>query len=203
MALTSDHLFLARTCLGIYTAPLDVENANYFESPETGCQGYVFRDESRIVVCFRGSDSLTDWRMNFSMSLIKYPCTSDRMVHQGFLVCKQREMGLELVTFGSPRVGNLEFKKDIESNIEKCTRIVLDRDVVTQAPLSLLGYEHVGKTIQIRDDTIVEKEPTWLESLHWILLGLPYVDLGVRDHMPWNYVNEISRWLQDSNSTAR
>lgn len=250
MALTSDHLFLAKKCLSVYSKALNGENDRYFESPETGCQGIVFRDESRIVVCFRGSDSLTDWRMNLSMSLNNYPCTSDKMVHEGFLVqwlavkqavlahieeimqvaemktvvftghsagaaqgtiacsdlCdyfKGKEMGLELVTFGSPRVGNREFSEDIMFKVEKCTRIVLDRDVVTQAPLKVLGYEHVGKTIQIRDDTILEKEPTWLESLHWLLIGMPYIDLGARDHMPWNYVNEISRWLQDSNSTAR
>lgn len=110
--------------------------------------------------------------------------------------CREGELGLELVTFGSPRVGNGEFKKDIESKIEKCTRIVLDRDVVTQAPLSFLGYEHVGKTIQMRDDIILEKEPTWLESLHWVLIGMPDVDLGARDHMPWSYVEEISKWLK-------
>jgi len=243
MALTSDHLYLAKKCLSVYSKALNGENDKYFESLETGCQGIVFRDESRIVVCFRGSDSLTDWRMNFSMSLNNYPCTSNRMVHEGFLVqwlavkqavvchieeimqvaeiknvvftghsagaaqstiassdlydfCREKELGLELVTFGSPRVGNMEFKKDMESKIEKCTRIVLDRDVVTQAPLKVLGYEHVGRTIQIRDDIILEKEPTWLESLHWIVIGLPYVDLGARDHMPWNYVEEISRWLQ-------
>lgn len=82
MALTSDHLFLAKKCLSVYSAVLNGENDKYIESPETGCQGIVFRDESRIVVCFRGSDSLTDWKMNFSMSLNNYPCKSDKMVHE-------------------------------------------------------------------------------------------------------------------------
>lgn len=247
MALTRDHLFLARSCYRVYSKNLNESTDKYFESVETGCQGIVFKDGSRIIVCFRGSDSVLDWKMNFQLSLNNYPCTSERKVHEGFLVqwfsvknivldfiedileesandemepiktivftghsaggghstiassdmyeyCTKLKLESELVTFGSPRVGNKEFSEDAESKI-KCTRIVLDRDAVTQAPASILGYQHIGHTIQMRDNEILEKEPTWLESFHWMLTGIPYLDLGARDHMVWNYVKEIAKWL--------
>jgi len=100
----------------------------------------------------------------------------------------------KIVTFGSPRYCNDKFKEYIENKAD-CTRIVLDRDVITRAPLPIFGYVHVGKPVQIREDCVIRRDTTTMESIHWMLLGLPRGDIGVRDHFINNYRDAISGWL--------
>lgn len=98
------------------------------------------------------------------------------------------------VTFGSPRVGNDKFKKEMESSME-CERIVLDRDVITRVPI--FGYQHVGNPFQIRDDEVLERDTSNLEQIHWMLLGARYSDVGIKDHFVWNYYSAIRRYLKE------
>mmetsp|Transcript_3399 Transcript_3399/g.526 ORF Transcript_3399/g.526 Transcript_3399/m.526 type:complete len:145 (-) Transcript_3399:143-577(-) len=50
----------------------------------------------------------------------------------------------ELVTFGSPRVGNKEFAMYVSSRIPKAIRIVHNRDPVPCVPLLKQGFLHVS-----------------------------------------------------------
>lgn len=99
-----------------------------------------------------------------------------------------------VVTFGSPRFSNEAFKDSFEASlgIQKCTRFVLDRDLVTRFPLNFSnGYRHVGSPLQLRDGHILERDTTNFETFRWFVLGLPRFDFGVRDHDISNYVEKI------------
>lgn len=101
---------------------------------------------------------------------------------------------VRVVTFGSPRFSNHVFKEDFEKKKIPCTRIVLDRDLITRFPFSFSGvYAHVGKPLQLREDHVLERETSVMETLYWLLLGIPRIDLGVRDHDVENYVSEIEK----------
>lgn len=103
------------------------------------------------------------------------------------------DLPVEICTFGGPYIGNDNFKEAIEKRC-KCTRIVLDRDIVTRLPsIPCYGYVHCGDPIQLRENEILERETTCLEHLHWLLLGCSKADFGVRDHMIWNYYAAIKK----------
>lgn len=102
---------------------------------------------------------------------------------------------LKIFTFGSPRFSNTVFKTDFETDFQ-CTRIVLDRDVITRFPLKFYnGYAHVGSPLQLREDHVIERESTYFEAIQWLLLGIPKLDLGIRDHDIGNYVEKIKHFL--------
>lgn len=115
------------------------------------------------------------------------------------LLLEMYKLPVKVITFASPRIGNINFKKELESFTE-CTRIVLDRDVVTRVPV--FGYEHVGKPIQIRDDCILERETSTWEHFHWMVLGIRSKDFGIMDHTPWRYYGAIRKWLFENNNSA-
>lgn len=101
---------------------------------------------------------------------------------------------VRVVTFGSPRFSNQAFKDYFEAlpGIQKCTRFVLDRDLVTRFPINFFnGYRHVGSPLQLRDGRILERDTTNFETFQWFVLGLPRFDFGVRDHDISNYVKKI------------
>lgn len=104
------------------------------------------------------------------------------------------KVDVNVVTFGSPRVCNGKFKDDFEKRVS-CTRIVLDRDVITRVPFSIFGYCHLGKPIQLRDAEVLDRDTNTLESVSWVVLGLPKGDIGVRDHFITNYVEAIDKIL--------
>ena len=61
-----------------------------------------------------------------------------------------KKLKLEVVTLGSPKVGNAAFATDFNAHI-KCTRIVNDNDGIPLAPL-FGGYHHVGsEVIRLKD----------------------------------------------------
>ena len=241
--LSYEHLRLAKLCENMYTDSFMKSREQHVENTVTDTQCGMSVHGNQLIVCFRGSDSVTDWRMNFYTTLSEFPYGSGRFVHAGFLaqwMSVQSEVTSKLmtlmdkysdtieevvfcghsagttaslaayilepviketfskktkiVTFGSPRYCNDKFKEYIEKRVE-CTRIVLDRDVITRAPLPIFGYVHVGKAIQIRENCIIQRDTTTIESIHWMILGLPRGDIGVRDHFINNYRDAISGWL--------
>ncbi|CAM9528177.1 unnamed protein product, partial [Ectocarpus fasciculatus] len=190
MPLEKLHQRLVKHCQDAYSTEF-FETHKHIENKCTGVQCVFMVENDQLIVCFRGSDSETDWRMNFLMSQTEYPAGSGCYVHSGFLVqwvsieaqfkqmlqnfmdtrgeglrevvfcghsaggqcaCKkildQRGLPVKAVTFGSPRLGDENFKQTVESSVD-ITRIVLDRDAITRVPV--FGYQHVGKPIQIRD----------------------------------------------------
>lgn len=50
---------------------------------------------------------------------------------------------VDVVTFGSPRVGNHTFGKYFNFYIKSHTRVVVDQDPVVKLPPRFLGYEHI------------------------------------------------------------
>ena len=86
--LNENHLILANYCQNVYLDSYLETAEEYVNRESTDVQCVIFKDtnDERLIVCFRGSDDLTDWRMNFNLSTSPYPSNSTREVHSGFLV---------------------------------------------------------------------------------------------------------------------
>ena len=98
------------------------------------------------------------------------------------------------VTFGSPRLGNKHFKRYFEENVS-CTRIVLDRDVVTRVPF-WGGYVHVGSPIQIRDKEVLYRDTSSWEAALWLARGVvTNHEVGVSDHCMSRYCSYIDNLI--------
>lgn len=111
------------------------------------------------------------------------------------LCAKELGLGLDVevrvITFGSPRFSNKAFKEEFEKT-QKCTRFVLDRDLVTRFPINFYnGYTHVGSPLQLRGGHVLQRDTTNFETFQWFLLGIPNLDFGVRDHLISNYVEKL------------
>lgn len=233
----------AKLCENVYDDEFLKNSEYYVENEDSDCQAVIKKSGSTLFVCFRGSDSLQDWRMNFKQLLVSYPTNSGKKVHAGFLiqwlsvkdellgklgklidkyryvdevvfcghsagvVCclaasdfgkqnKLKKLKCEVVTFGSPRICNKEFKEDFKSRV-KCTRIVLDRDLITRLPFRFLGYRHLGTPYQLRENEVINRETSAIETVWWMLLGIVKGDVGIRDHFIDNYVRAIENNLND------
>lgn len=85
--ISESHLLIAKHCAKVYKDDYLEDAEEFVDHPETDCQCVMFKDsESRIIVCFRGSDHIIDWKHNFNTAGTQYPKNSDREVHTGFLV---------------------------------------------------------------------------------------------------------------------
>ena len=85
--ISESHLLIAKHCSKVYKDDYLKDAEEFVDHPETDCQAVMFKDsESNIVVCFRGSDDVTDWKMNFKLFTSQFPRNSNREVHAGFLV---------------------------------------------------------------------------------------------------------------------
>ena len=62
----------------------------------------------------------------------------------------EKQLPIEVVTFGSPKLGNASLAAEFSKRIQRCTCIVNDNDAVPLVPL-LRGYHHVGKILHLRD----------------------------------------------------
>ena len=64
-----------------------------------------------------------------------------------------------VITYGSPRCCNSEFKNYVNHNIE-CTRFIMDDDIVPRLPMPwvMTGYHHVGKGIHLDEECSLEKK---------------------------------------------
>ena len=237
MPLISLHERVAELCQDVYNDDFLAIN-RHIDRKHTDTQCIFIVEDSKLIICFRGSDSTMDWIMNFHVTQTEYPTNSGCYVHSGFLIqwlsikeefenivneiifkndihgvifcghsagtisslagyssienLKEKNIPMTLITMGSPKFCNESTKKVMEENID-CTRIVLDRDVITRMPI-FGEYCHVGKPIQIRDDCILERETTMMEHLHWLIINIPF-EFGITDHIVYNYYNSIRKWL--------
>jgi len=235
---------LARHCQDVYTDDYFSMHDN-IDMKSTGVQCFFLIENFKLLVVYRGSNEVVDWKMNFALTQTEYPKGSGCYVHSGFLIqwlsvmeifrrkltnllqlhvptgeikeviltghsaggqsslatyaCKDILTSFNIpvknVTFASPRVGDLNFKRELESFAD-CTRIVLDRDIITRLPLN--NYVHVGKPIQIRDNEILERETSNWEHIQWLFMGLKNFDFGLRDHLPFAYYAKIRRIVFDN-----
>lgn len=116
------------------------------------------------------------------------------------LCAKELDVDIDtrVITFGSPRFSNQYFKNDFKP---RCTRIVLDRDVVTRFPTSFRDeYVHIGDPLQMRENKVVQRDTTKFEAFSWFLFGIPRADFGVKDHYIQNYVRAIEKFLSEKES---
>lgn len=104
------------------------------------------------------------------------------------------DIDADVVTFGSPRLGNAAFKAQFEDNIS-CIRTVLDRDIVTRVPF-WGGYEHVGKPVQIRDGEVLDRDTSNWEATKWLARRVMVNhEMGVNDHSMQRYCSYIENLL--------
>lgn len=108
----------------------------------------------------------------------------------------KKNLPIEIVTFGTPRVGNKAFVDAFDREM-KCTRIINDRDLVPLAPLKVLGFHHVGNDlIHIKNGEVYDEDNGSIQKIGWRLMGLFGLDAGVRDHNISSYVEEIEKCLK-------
>ena len=88
-ALTEQHLRAAKLCSDIYSEDIELSD-DFVESKDTYAQATVTLDGSEAIVCFRGSDSVSDWRSNFDMCRVPFLSRKHRNpeleVHSGFFI---------------------------------------------------------------------------------------------------------------------
>ncbi|CAM9634757.1 unnamed protein product, partial [Pylaiella littoralis] len=235
-SLTEQHLKAAKLCRDVYSDA--VETADTFvESKDTGAQATVTLDGTKAIVCFRGTNCLTDWAHNLKMCRVPFlsrkHTNPELGVHSGFFIghnsvkakiyaklndmiksgkCdsilfaghsagvisaisafdfqNDRNIPIEVVTFGAPKVGNAAFAAAFNSRI-KCTRIVNDNDGIAHAPL-FTGYRHVGRdVIQLRD---TEPAPGG-QKLWQALVNFARLD-SLADHGIDNYIYNMEECLK-------
>jgi len=109
---------------------------------------------------------------------------------------------VKAITIGAPRIGNEEFKAAFDERVPDCTRIVLDKDIVTRFPIGILQihdkYRHVGNPIQLRAGEILQRDTSKFEAFKWILGGIPKMNMGlVADHEISGYIQELERILEE------
>jgi len=93
---------------------------------------------------------------------------------------------LEVITFGSPRVGNDKFASYFASLVKKSWRVVNQRDIVPHLPPSKwLHFHHVEREIWVQADGTFRlcspensEDPT-------CSAGIPYHDLSILNHITY------------------
>lgn len=98
-----------------------------------------------------------------------------------------RNIPVEVVTFGAPKVGNAAFASEFKKYVGACTRIVNDNDGITLAPL-LRGFHHVGDAIHMSN---TEESPTVFTRL----VNFARLD-SVTDHDIDSYIKTIENYLK-------
>lgn len=238
-ALTQDHLKAAKLCRDVYSETVESSDT-YVESADTGAQATVTLDGSKAIVCFRGSDSATDWKTNFALTRVPFLSRKhtkpELEVHSGFFMghnsvkakiyaklnkilesgeCESilfaghssgvmsaisafdfqndKNIPVEVVTFGAPKVGNAAFAADFNKAVA-CTRIVNDNDGVSLAPM-FGGYHHVGGNVIHLANSHGDGGLFSFFSKLWNLIGLD----SVSDHDIDDYVDNIEKSLKKEN----
>lgn len=108
----------------------------------------------------------------------------------------EKNLELEVVSLGSPKVGNAAFATEFNAQI-RCTRIVNDNDGIPLAPL-FGGYHHVGdEVIRLREfppETCTEEKDD-AQSLFSIFIRATRLEF-IADHDIDAYVTTIEKSLK-------
>lgn len=107
----------------------------------------------------------------------------------------------ELITFGSPRVGDAAFADTMARRTAESRRYVDNRDVVCRLPSARLGYRHVGTPFLIDADGEVSQRDPEEAGLADLVSGIfdmrrltgpdGLMLLELTDHSPVNYVSAL------------
>lgn len=105
---------------------------------------------------------------------------------------------ISLVTFGSPRVGDADFVKNV--NIEHY-RVQNNNDAVTKVPFYIMGYRHHGEIVymnhygQIRELNGWQRFKDMIRSRLRAYSKLEFFD-AVYDHLMANYIAKLQNALK-------
>jgi hypothetical protein len=100
-------------------------------------------------------------------------------------------------TFGSPRVGNMEFCKLFESSVTDHMRVVTSNDPVPMIPISF-RFNHVGPAMIVDDDCKVfevKNDIPWYLRLFYHIVKLDLLRL-ILDHEAEVYIERIGKMFQ-------
>ena len=107
-----------------------------------------------------------------------------------------------LYTYGSPRTGDVGFATAFSGLPTSAFRVINDRDPITQVPLAVMGYQHVGRLVRIVGSNppqleFRDSEPPPLTSLFDIRnfdwSALRSADpRSWFDHAPKNYADQLA-----------
>jgi len=89
-------------------------------------------------------------------------------------------------TFGSPRVGNLNFANNVAKVFNESWRTVNQDDLVPHLPPAFLGYSHVSTEIWFPNSSLVFQVCSSGEDPTGCADSVSYYDLSVLDHL--NYL---------------
>ncbi|AAR26956.1 FirrV-1-F2 precursor [Feldmannia irregularis virus a] len=230
-ALTDKHLELATLCRDVYCNGTESSDT-YVKSNDTGAQATVRLKGKQVVVCFRGSDSPQDWKLNLQLYRVPFISRTHKNpaneVHSGFFIghhsikakiytklnafiasgeCdsilftghssggalaaiaafdfrNDKHLPVEVVTFGSPKLGNASLAVEYSERITRCTRVVNDNDAIALMPLSR-GFHHVGNTLHIQDIAPTTNQGVWHALSNFVRLD------SVFDHGIESYIRTI------------
>lgn len=155
----------------------------WLEDKESDAQGFVAGKDDYVIICFRGTNSITD--VVYDVWFLKTPAYAGQgKVHKGFqkalesiwpqlikkidkntrlfvaghslggamAILAAHQLTLEnytvagVYTYGSPRVGNRDFKKAYDELLKDKTFLHINfTDIVPTAPPEILGFAHPGK----------------------------------------------------------
>ena len=107
-----------------------------------------------------------------------------------------------IITFGAPRIGDLDWCKAIEHLFtSSLIRVVNNNDLVTRIPTRLSGYRHADNVLlYFTEEGKLEIDPTWWQKFTDRVKGavkdLGEVGLdGVKDHSMKEYLKRVCNTL--------
>lgn len=125
------------------------------------------REKGRVHYGFaKACDCVYDEMVEYINSLeiaddTKVICTGHSLGAAIATIVASRLDADELYTFGSPRVGNNAFVKEMNNDNIKHYRFVNNNDVVTTVPFAFMGYRHHGELSYINYYGNIRKMTTW------------------------------------------
>tara|TARA_B100001094_G_scaffold319286_1_gene363902 strand:+ start:3209 stop:3919 length:711 start_codon:yes stop_codon:yes gene_type:complete len=174
--------------------------STFINNLETDTQVHLAVIDDSVVISFRGTTNLSDWKTDFTVIRTKSKLFSElAQVHAGFLkayesvrtdilnflkdsnllkvVLGSHSLGaacqtlcaldikltnpkihVSSVSFGSPRVGNIEFCNQFNKEVDVSYRCVYERDPITYTP-TFVRFRHVkGMTKYNKNGTCVHNE---------------------------------------------
>ena len=183
-----------------YNDTFCTSKSTFINNLETDTQVHLAVVDDSVVISFRGTTNLSDWKTDFTVIRTNSKLFSElAQVHAGFLnayesvrsdihnyikesrlfkvVLGSHSLGaacqtlcaldiklsypkvhVSCVSFGSPRVGNVEFCKQFNERIDVSYRCVYERDPITYTP-TFVRFRHVkGMTKYNKNGTCVHDE---------------------------------------------
>ena len=86
LKLTKEHLMSAKFCKSVYNDTFLRSCEEFIDHPNTDVQVGIIIEGSTLIICFRGSDNIVDWKNNFRFDRSEFPHGSKRRYHTGFLL---------------------------------------------------------------------------------------------------------------------